>query len=196
MKKLVIVAVAVLCGAFAQASTVAWNMANVTGPDGELLTAGHAYVFFVQGNEKADTSSWATLAEKGKDALISAVAGANMDYTKAQASKADAGAFSQAAMALSDVDLAYSTKYSVYAVIFDTDTITDASHFYVTDATAAQTTFTETSALTKTYTIGTTPSATASNWKAVGSSGPVPEPTSGLLLVLGMAGLALRRKRA
>jgi len=33
----------------------------------------------------------------------------------------------------------------------------------------------------------------ASNW--AGSS-PVPEPTSGLLMLLGMAGLALRRKRA
>ena len=33
----------------------------------------------------------------------------------------------------------------------------------------------------------------ASNWQAMG---PVPEPTSGLLLLLGMAGLALKRKRA
>lgn len=196
MKKLMIIAVAALCGAFAQASTVAWNITNVKDLNGDLLTAGHAYVFFVQGDAKADTSSWAALAEKGKDALISAVAGANMDYTKAQASKSDAGAFSQAAMALSDVGINYSTKYSVYAVVFDTDTITDASHFYVTDATAAQTTLTEASALTKTYTPAATGSATASNWKAVGSSGPVPEPTSGLLLVLGMAGLALRRKRA
>ena len=33
----------------------------------------------------------------------------------------------------------------------------------------------------------------ASNWKG---SSPVPEPTSGLLLLLGVAGLALKRKRA
>lgn len=31
------------------------------------------------------------------------------------------------------------------------------------------------------------------NWKSYGA---VPEPTSGLLMLLGMAGLALRRKRA
>ena len=33
----------------------------------------------------------------------------------------------------------------------------------------------------------------ASNWKG---SSPVPEPTSGMLMLLGMAGLALRRRRA
>ena len=38
--------------------------------------------------------------------------------------------------------------------------------------------------------------ADTATWTAVGGSSPVPEPTSGLLLVLGMAGLALRRKRA
>ena len=36
--------------------------------------------------------------------------------------------------------------------------------------------------------------ATAVGWTA--ASGPVPEPTSGLLMLLGMAGLALRRRRA
>ena len=34
-----------------------------------------------------------------------------------------------------------------------------------------------------------------SAWTPVGGS-PVPEPTSGLLMILGMAGLALRRRRA
>ena len=33
-------------------------------------------------------------------------------------------------------------------------------------------------------------------WTAVASAEPIPEPTSGLLLLLGMAGLALKRKRA
>lgn len=34
------------------------------------------------------------------------------------------------------------------------------------------------------------------DYTAKGGPGPVPEPTSGLLLILGMAGLALRRKQA
>lgn len=44
-----------------------------------------------------------------------------------------------------------------------------------------------------------TPSYTswsAQSWSKVGGGGDVPEPTSGLLLLLGMAGLALRRKQA
>ena len=49
-------------------------------------------------------------------------------------------------------------------------------------------------ASTKTVGFGNLATATqdASNWQ----SSAVPEPTSGLLLLLGMAGLALRRKRA
>lgn len=39
-------------------------------------------------------------------------------------------------------------------------------------------------------------SATVVNSGATPTPGPVPEPTSGLLMLLGMAGLALRRRRA
>ena len=48
-------------------------------------------------------------------------------------------------------------------------------------------------AATSTTTVGfanMTSATAASNWQSV------PEPTSGLLLLLGMAGLALKRKRA
>ena len=36
----------------------------------------------------------------------------------------------------------------------------------------------------------------ASNWASSGGGEPVPEPTSGLLVLIGAAGLALKRKRA
>jgi len=198
MKKLVIVSAAVLCGFMAQASTVAWNCTNVKDSTGAAFSEGSVYVFFVAGNSAADTSSWAGLEGKGATAFTSALAGANFDYNKSDITAA-AGTLSYnattagAALALDTVGLTGSTKYSAYAVIFDSETITDTTHYYVTAASAASTTYGDTSSLTKSYTLNASSSATAANWKSVG---PVPEPTSGLLMLLGMAGLALRRKRA
>ena len=188
MKKLMIVAAAVLCGVMAQASSVAWNITGVTGKTGTALDAGSVYVFFVAGNSKADTSSWAGLDGKGAAALTAALADATYNYTVASGA---AGSFSKPAMALTEAGVSPATKYSVYAVILDTVGVTDESNFFVTAASAASTTFADSSSLTKTYSLGATASATASNWYAA-----APEPTSGLLLLLGMAGLALRRKRA
>ena len=185
MKKLMIAAAVMLCGVMAQASSVAWNIINVTDKSGTALDSGSVYVFFVAGSTKADTSSWADISTK--DALTTALAGATYNYSVASGA---AGTFSQSAMSLSDAGVSPSTKYSVYAVILDTDGVQDDSNFFVTTATAASTTYTDASSLTKTYTLSATASATASNWQSV------PEPTSGLLMLLGMAGLALRRKRA
>ena len=197
MKKLIIVATAIVAGVVAHASSVAWTCTNVKDINGANLKSGSAYVFFVAGDSKADTSSWAALDGKGADALSAALAGANYSYKKSDLTNAGDGVFSYnaasagAALPLGDVGLTGSTKYSVYAVILDTDTVTDDSHFYVTAATAASTTFADAASTTKSYMLTATSSATASNWYAA-----APEPTSGLLLLLGMAGLALRRKRA
>lgn len=185
MKKLMIVAAAMLCGVMAQASSVAWNIINVKDNTGANLDAGSVYMFFVAGNSVADTSAWADISTK--DALTTALAGATYNYSVD--SGAD-GKFSKSAMSLTDAGVSPSTKYSVYAVILDTVGVQDDSNFFVTTATSATTTFTDASSLTKTYTLSATASATASNWQSV------PEPTSGLLMLLGMAGLALRRKRA
>lgn len=204
MKKLIIVAATVLCGYMAQASYVAWNLTGVKDSTGAALADGAVYVFFVAGNSAADTSSWAGLAEKGAKGMKEAVADANFNYTKSDLkSTVAAGTFSYNAQTalngasdvpeLSTVGLSGSTKYSAYAVIFDTTDITDSSHYYVTAASAASTTMADGASTTKSYILNASSSGTAANWKSVG---PVPEPTSGLLMLLGMAGLALRRKRA
>ena len=185
MKKLIIAAAALAVGVVAQASTVAWGLNNVVSVNGSALDSGSVYVFFVQGNSKADTSAWADISDKA--GLTAALAGATYDYTVASGA---AGNFSKSAMALSDVGVQPSTKYSVYAVILDTIGVTDDSNFFVTAATAASTTFSDASALSKSYSLSAAASATASNWQSV------PEPTSGLLMLLGLAGLALKRKRA
>lgn len=185
MKKLMIATMVALCGVVAQASSVAWGINNVTSKTGTALDAGSVYVFFVAGDAKADTSAWAGISTRA--GLESALAGSTYDYTVANGA---AGNFSKSAMPLTDVGVSPSTKYSVYAVILDTVGVKDDSNFFVTTATAASATFSDASALTKTYSLIATASATASNWQSA------PEPTSGLLLLLGMAGLSLKRKRA
>ena len=88
-----------------------------------------------------------------------------------------------AATTFSDDSLVGGSYYNFYFVIEDSGkTFTSA----IQENKAAQATG------TTTFTFGNMATATqnASNWAAV------PEPTSGLLLLLGMAGLALKRKRA
>ena len=85
-----------------------------------------------------------------------------------------------------------SESFEVYAVIFDAGSVADANNYFMTASKA-----------------GTIPAnganfnlafgTFASQVSTAGSSGgwvAVPEPTSGLLMLLGMAGLALKRKCA
>ena len=183
-----IISAAMLCGLVAQASTVGWGITGVKGPDGNALDSGSVYVFFVAGESKADTSSWDSISSKS--ALTTALGGSTYDYSVASGA---AGTFSKTKLELSDVGISPSTKYSVYAVILDTTSITDDTKFFVTAASAASTTYADGSSLNKNYSLSASASATASNWK---SPSNIPEPSSALLLLMGMAGLALRRKRA
>lgn len=206
MKKLIIGAVVAVAAVCTQAASVAWTITGVKDSEGSALGKGHAYVFFVQQDSgKADTSAWAALAGKGATALLEAVAGANYDYKFSDLAKGtEAGTWSYNSTTAggadklpsnADAGLTGSTKYSPYAVIFDTDTITDASKFMITTAASASATNADSAGTTKTFILGNQSTA-SDTWYAVKGAAPTPEPTSALLLVLGMAGLALKRKRA
>ena len=73
-------------------------------------------------------------------------------------------------------------------------TITDSSNYYLT---SEQSLATLAGAYTASVAFGnqSTPSQAAGAWKSVSGSA-IPEPTSGLLMLVGLAGLALRRRRA
>ena len=194
MKKLMIIAVAMISAAVAHAASVQWAITGVNGPDGTALGTGKAYVFFVQQDSgKADTSSWASIATK--EAFVAALADANFSYTHADLKEGTAaGTWSYnsttaSAIEQGSIGLSGLTKYSVYAVITDTETITDDTKFMVTTASTASSTYGDTAGTTKTFSIGAQGTA-SQNWANV------PEPTSGLLMLVGLAGLALRRRRA
>ena len=185
MKKM-IMAVAIVCAAaFANAATVGWNVAA-----GSATYGGDAYKFFVIGQNGVESIATVT-------ALLDA--GTSVDtYAFGQGNLAANGTGSVLAGA-SGKTLEAGT-YTAFAVIFDTATPTAGTSKYAVISGAA--TLTKAISATTASTMFATGSAAntlaeSSNWKSFGSAGPVvPEPTSGLLLLLGMAGLALKRKVA
>ena len=132
-----------------------------------------------------------------------------------------AASFKWGASGVKDVtgNNAYSGTATLYAIINGVDTVVDtttmsggaivaASNVFSSDDFVGGTTYdfyyTMTDASGNVFTSGTKSSraqATSTpqiSFLATGSwaTSPVPEPTSGLLMLLGVAGLALRRKRA
>ena len=77
-----------------------------------------------------------------------------------------------------------------YLVIFDAGTTANASYAYVSDTASGATTALGGMAMLSFDDTQLAGMQTAGNWTAI------PEPTSGLLMLFGMAGLALKRKRA
>ena len=127
------------------------------------------------------------LAPKGADAFTTAL-GATYSYTGSAGAfgKASANAVSNEALGLTG-----GVKYSAYLIVFDTATTTDDSNCYLTairDFTAYEGATDVASVKWGSLSCSTTIGA----WSAVSD---VPETTSGLLRLVGLAGLALRRRR-
>ncbi len=195
MKKIMFFISAVCLAAGMHAATVSWNITNVKDATGATaLKGGSVYVFAVAGST-ADTTWVADLAGDGAAAVQAAMAGAMLSYTMPDSVAAGNYSYSTAngftLKTNSELGLSGSTQYTLYAVVFDTATITDSSNFFVTK-TGSGATYGDTAVQNKVFGLSGAPSATASNWNKVSD---VPEPTSGLLLVVGGAFLALRRRQ-
>ena len=200
MKRIMIAATVIAMAIGVNAATVSWTCTNVKDTGGTALSSGASYVFFYTTASAASDAIAAFVAADGTgtDALNGLLAGANWHDTKKTTLAGNFGIGTSAALggytlpSNSDVGLADATKYYMFMVVTDTETVTDATKYFVASGnatTAGATTAGSSSGANIAFALGSQASNTT--WYTA-----APEPTSGLLMLLGMAGLALRRRRA
>ena len=184
MKKLMFILAAVATAASVQAASVSWTCTNVYAGNDTDKVSGVAYFLTTDMLAYSDAQA---LAGKGAAAITTAL-GSAYSYT------ASAGTFSVASPGIANATLGLSdgADYTAYLMIFDTATVTDSSKFYLTATKSLSTLSGADDVSSVKWSSQATASKSADGW----ASASVPEPTSGLLMLLGMAGLALRRKRA
>lgn len=180
MKKIIMTVVVGCFSAFSYAATYNWNAkADWVSADGDNALEVMAYVFDASAYSSTTVSTSLTA---GNTAILSSAIGSALI--------SDEGWFELSGSGLTDDG--ETTPYAhAYVVLLDTSSASTAQHFYVSSIADAE--------ITDAVSAGGAYFA----WDEIVTGAPggagwtaVPEPTSGLLLLLGMAGLALKRKRA
>ncbi len=174
MKKLIIVAAVTFAAIIAQASALNWGINSGT-LDTTKFASGTAY--FIAVNDLArptltdqTAGDWYknNIATAKSSALFTGVVTGGAFYSLAEAND-------------------YSRARQNYWLLIDNDATTDADHYFAVATINKAITFNSNSTVAVTAGWASTQMATFA---------AVPEPTSGLMLLLGIAGLALKRKRA
>ena len=190
MKKLIIAAAIVCVAALTQAASVSWSVGGLKGSDGNTLSSGGVYIFCTKG------ASQTTVA-----AVTAAIDGLNAadlkTYLTSNSLMDLKGTVSDGEASVTGVDLATSgvpekqSGTTLFAVIVDDDSFGDGVKYVVTGVSNSVKTPAASTTNIANFNISNSATLTPGNWTAA-----APEPTSGLLLLLGVAGLALKRKRA
>ena len=173
MKKIIIGVCAVMLGIAAQAATVNWSSNAIQSSPDNAVAAGwlveiysSSVVYDYEAAMAGDIAAWAS---------GSTVAAGQTFRATGSGVQSDG------------------TTASYYAVVYDASSIAGAKNYIVSDLVTVTTAAND---ATANLAFGAMNASTAANKFLNSSWTAVPEPTSGLLMLVGLAGLALRRKRA
>ena len=191
MKKLMIAAAIVCAAAMAQAATISWGsgtiyLAGTDLKDSETKAGTGAKVVTMLVYEFATQAAYDAASSMTAAQVYDTYYGKTVEGVTKIVEKNSTGA----GAATQSTDAADSSGVHYAAVLF-----VDAGEARVPDGKDAivKSTFTTVNVTgSSTYSAPNLATSAGTVWTAV----PVPEPTSGLLLLLGVAGMALRRRRA
>ena len=196
MKKLVIAAVAMLFGVAANAATYNWRLESswVSPDDNDALSGATLYAF--DANTYSSSTLLAALAtaeDNGAAALANALGSGTVS---------DDGEVRASGSGLTDKD----AVASMYGLLVIDDGSGGLMSYLVDGISDIEITSAITAGASAIFDMGdvVTGDVGGDGWAKIGGSTPptpptppvIPEPTSGLLLLIGAAGLALKRKNA
>ena len=184
MKKLMVFAAVAVCAVMAHAAQFEWSLSQVRNGwvDGNSKIDGTAYLFLVGANG---------VTESGIASTISGASDATALASTLSGKAIDTAALSTGALGDTTGEVSATAPADLFVVV-----ISDDGHVYQS---AAQT-VTDIKALgPTTVAFGSQKNATNTSgaWtNKGGSTPPLPEPTSGILMLVGLGALALRRRKA
>ena len=186
MKKLMIALAVAAVAVIGNAAVVNWGAGTVTEPGGATANKSVTGYLFVLTATQYDALSGNTTGKAMSDAVYAAY-GSKLGeaYTSGTTNK-------KGSLTLTDDSKEYASGDSAYAAIIYTYGTGDAMQYI---GNVGKVTL-ESSMDTDGYNMSMYLFGDSSKGSTAWSTASVPEPTSGLLMLLGMAGLALRRRRA
>jgi len=188
MKKLIMAAAVAVVAIAANAASINWTISNIyqPGSTADKIASGSGLVYIFCAQEVATSAVTAALADTTTTlAQKSAYMSGNSIGSSALTGDGRVSTSSAWAKAAGD--------YTFYGVILENNALTEKGKYAITALTSSYG-WDNTSDTVVGLGNQKTLTQNASSWSTVAQS--VPEPTSGLLMLLGMAGLALRRRRA
>ena len=188
MKKLVIAVAVAAIAVVSNAASINWGSGTVLEPGGATSKKTvTGYLFVLDSTAYASLlSAWDNGTGEELSKLVASTYSGSLESAYASKTTTNAGKAN-----LTDDSADYSSKTAYAAILYTYTSGTDTYYMGNIGSVTVEGTLDVDVANMASF-VGGGDSGTATAW----STAAVPEPTSGLLLLLGMAGLALKRKRA